>query len=264
MTAQRLDGRQEAEKILSQLKRSVKKLKTKPTLATIIVGQRFDSAVYIRLKTSAAKKIGMRTIAYHLPATTSQNKLERLITRLNKQPSVSGILLQLPLPKKLKTQPAINLISPRKDVDGFHPKQTKVISPTLAGVLQLVKMGKPKRRGAAVILGRHSVLAKQLQQCLHQQGFTVTIISSNWSKWTRRADIIVTMLGRGPKLMANQINNTTVVIDVGIRSAKGKTTGDVDPKVWNVAKAISPVPGGVGPLTVAFVLKNCLILRQKL
>lgn len=262
MMAQRLNGRAAADRLLAQLQRQLRSYGSRPTLATILVGQRYDSALYIRLKIAAAKRIGLKAVEFRLPRTASMAKLKNLIARLNRRRSIHGILLQLPLPSRLNPNHAVLAISPRKDVDGFHPLNSYIVPPPVAAVLKLVDLGRPPQRSHVVILGRTTVFTRQLQDVFTKRGWTANILSKNWSQQTKNANVIVTVLGRGPKLLGSQVRRGAIVIDVGIRHEHGKTVGDVDSSVWSVAKAISPVPGGVGPLTVAYVLINTLKLAK--
>ncbi len=265
MKATRLDGKREAQRLLRTLKRRLARRSRYPTLATILVGQRYDSAVYVRLKVAAAKKVGIQTIQCRLPENTSQRRLERLIDQLNTRRPVTGILLQLPLPSQLNADRAIRTINPRKDVDGFHPDNQAVTPPPVAAVLHFLALVKPKRQARVVILGKKSVFTEQLRSLFIKRGWRVSLVKARWATYTKKADIIVTVLGRGPRLLARQIKGGSIVIDVGIRHQRGKIIGDVDPDVWSKAKAVTPVPGGVGPLTVAYVLMNtCQLAKRRL
>lgn len=257
--AQRLNGKIAADRLLVQLQRQLRRRKP-IRLATIVVGQRYDSSLYVRLKVAAAKRVGIATEQHALPRATSAATLNRLIQRLNRRPSIHGILLQLPLPPGLNPDRAIQAIDPRKDVDGFHPDNAYIIPPPVAAVLKLVDLGHPPRRCRVTILGKVSVYTRQLQSVFERRGWTAEIIAERWSRQTTHSHVIVTALGRGPKLLGRQIKPGAIVVDVGIRHEHGKTVGDVDPSVWSVARAVSPVPGGVGPLTVAYLLINCVKL----
>lgn len=256
MIAQRLDGRQEADRLLRRLRRRVQQLRRPPRLATILVGERYDSSLYVRLKLAAAAKVGIRTEQYRLPATTNQRRLTSLIKRLNQNRAVDGILLQLPLPAHLNADQAVQVIDPRKDVDGFHPDNTYIVPPPVAAVIHFVRLALVRTRANVVILGKRSVFTDQLRQVFTAQHHRVTVVQRGWSAITKRADVIITVLGRGPRLLARHVRRAAVVVDVGIRNIGGHTVGDVTPGVWAKAKAITPVPGGVGPMTVAYVLDN--------
>lgn len=257
MKARILDGRREADRLLKLLGQRIARSKKKLTMATIMVGQRYDSALYIKLKTAAAKKIGIRTRTYTLPINTSQAALHKLIARLNRDRSITGILLQLPLPRHLDTNKIVATIATNKDADGFHvPSLVK--PPTIAAVLRLMKMAKVKSTSSVIILGKKSVFNLGLQNEFVRMGMKVNIITpgNRIPLIVKKADVIITVLGHGPRLSAKNIKFTAVVIDVGIRRQGKRTVGDVDPLVWKKARAISPVPGGVGPLTIYFLLRN--------
>ena len=261
MSATVLDGRREASKILSRLQKQVARHRRPIVLASILVGQRFDSQLYIKLKTKAAERVGIETKHFSRPASTSTAQLLKLIRSLNRDRSVDGILLQLPLPKKINTQTVTTAISLQKDADGFRLGNTKVLPPTIAAVLHLFKMAKPKKNSRVLILGRDSVFTKRLQSELGSRAIIVAGKSSK--RQTQSADIIITARGRGPRLQSSDIKKGVVMIDVGIRRLQGKTVGDVAPSALTKAKAISPVPGGVGPLTVAYLLYNTYRLATK-
>lgn len=252
-----LDGKKEAAKLLGKLKQKVSALHTPITLATILVGRRPDSVLYVKRKQQAAINVGIKVRKYQFPTSISQKKLDSLLERLNRDSHVHGILLQLPLPTHLKTSRTIAMIPPSKDVDGFqdHPR---VVPPTVAAVLHLLRLAKPKQGARAIILGKKSVFTKDLSVQLHNAGSPagVVLVAHKIPMITRKADIIITALGRNPRLTAADIKPGAIVIDVGIRRMADKTVGDADPSVWTKAKAVSPVPGGVGPLTVAYVLYN--------
>lgn len=261
-----LNGRIESVRLLRRLRTKIRAGRRPITLATILVGQRYDSTVYVRLKVKAAADVGIRTEQHHLPERTSQRRLEQLIQRLNRRPGITGILLQLPLPAGLNADHAIAVLDPVKDVDGFHPDNHRVTPPPEAAVLHLLRVAKPKPRSRIVLLGRQSVFTEQLAARLSRQGHRAAIIPpvGRWRMTARSADVVITAVGRGPRLTGRDIKRGAIVIDVGIRHQRGKTVGDAAPSVWTVAKAVSPVPGGIGPLTVAAVLWNTYTLSEHL
>lgn len=259
MAARILDGRREAKKILDALSVKVRRLPRQPLLVTLQVGRRPDATLYLRLKSQAAAKIGIAVEHHHLPASTTQNRLEKLITTLSRRRDVTGILLQLPLPQKLNTDRAIACISPSKDVDGFT-SHAKVLSPTIAGVLHLVALAQPPKISEVVILGHDSVFTTALANQFRQHHVAILSPKDIASPIVKRANIIITASGRGPRLTAKHIRPGAILIDVGIRRHSGKTVGDIETSAQRKSKAYSPVPGGVGPLTVAFVLKNTVSL----
>lgn len=262
MVAYRLDGRAAADRLLQRLRKNLQRRSRPVTLATILVGRRFDSALYVKLKRSAAARVGIRTEAHQLPATVSIKKLLGLIQSLNRRAAINGILLQLPLPSHLHPDLAVAVIDPKKDVDGFHPKNRRVQPPPVAAVLHLLRLAKPRRGDRVVLLGKDSVFNQQLRRVLTKRGFHVTIAAAGRSipPVTKSAGIIITALGRGPQLEAKNIKRGTIIIDVGTRRHGKKVIGDALPSVWTKAKAVSPVPGGVGPLTVAYLLYNTVRL----
>ncbi len=265
-TAVRLDGRQAADRMLAQLKKKVDRTKRPITLATILVGTRYDSALYVKLKQRAAAKVGIRTEAHHLPASTTQSTLEKLIRKLNHRKTITGILLQLPLPKHLNADSAVAAIDQHKDVDGFQPNNSLVVPPPVEAVLKLIALGKSKPKSFAVIVAQQSVFTKQLAIALDHKGFTAAIVEPhrNMRSVTSKADIVISALGTGPRLTAHDLKYGTICIDVGIRQLGKKTVGDFASSAWTKAKAISPVPGGVGPLTISCVLENTYLLMKKL
>lgn len=254
-----LDGRRESKKILAGLKKRIAHLQRQLLLATIQVGQRPDATLYLRLKAKAAHDIGIAVEHHHLPASVTQVKLEQRISALNRRRDVTGILLQLPLPNKIDTDRAVKKISPRKDVDGFTGTN-HVTPPTIAAVLHLIALAKPKKISDVVIIGNDSIFSATLAQHLKFHRISIVNPRSIDSPIVKAADIIITASGRGPRLTAKHIQRGAILIDVGIRQVKGKTGGDIDASAHRKSKAYSPVPGGVGPLTVAFVLKNTVDL----
>ncbi len=261
MTGRVLDGRKEADKILLNLRGTIKRRRLRLRLATIQVGSRPDATLYLRLKAAAAARIGIKTEQHRLPATVSQKKLQNVLVRLNNHRAITGILLQLPLPRHLNADAAVAAIDPEKDVDGFSPA-AKVIPPPIAGVLHLLALAKPKPSSRIVLLGKDSVFTTELARYLKR--YRVAIIDPRFQNSidVKQADVIVTATGRGPRLTATQVKPGVIIIDVGIRHEGGRVVGDAHPSVYKKAKAYSPVPGGVGPLTIAFVLKNTVALGK--
>lgn len=252
-----LDGRKESERILQRLKRTVRAYRRPITLATVVVGERYDSLLYVRLKRLAAARVGIRTEYIHLPASTSDAALQSVIVQLNRRRGIHGILLQLPLPPHLNADAAIAAMDPRKDVDGFHPKNTFVVSPPIAAVERLLRMAKAQASGRVLLIGKTSVFTSQLSARLTKLGYRCTIRRPRQTNISSRTfDCIVTAVGTGAQLTAADIAPGAILIDVGIRKQGKKTVGDVGPSCWKKAAAISPVPGGVGPLTIAYVLVN--------
>lgn len=271
--AQLLKGKEVSARIKSELKTEVEKLKEKgicPGLAVIIVGDDPASQVYVRNKERACEECGIYSEKYELSAKTSQEELLSLIETLNKKNSISGILVQLPVPKHIDEETIINAIAPQKDVDAFHPVNVGKIMVgnydfvpcTPAGVMELIKESGIDVSGKeCVIVGRSNIVGKpQAMLLLHQNG-TVTICHSktkNLEEKTKQADILVAAVGIPNFIKGNMIKEGAVVIDVGInRMENGKLCGDVEfETAEKVAGAITPVPGGVGPMTIAMLMKN--------
>jgi len=273
--AQLLKGKEVSARIKSQLKEEADKLKERginPGLAVIIVGDDPASRVYVNNKKKACEEIGIKSFEYALPAETSEDELLKLIDKLNVSDEVSGILVQLPVPKHIDEQKIINSINPQKDVDAFHPVNVGKIMTgnydfvpcTPAGVMELIKESGIEIAGKdCVIVGRSNIVGKpQAMLLLHQNG-TVTICHSktkDLAEKTKSADILVVAVGIPEFITGDMIKEGAVVIDVGInRIADKKLVGDVHfESAEKVAGAITPVPGGVGPMTIAMLMKNTL------
>ena len=270
-----LDGKSLSAKIKDELKEQTAQLKTEginPALAVIIVGSDPASRVYVNNKKRACEYIGILSEEYALPEETTMNQLLELIDTLNESDKINGILVQLPLPSHLDEKEVINRISPKKDVDAFHPSNVGKIMIgdydflpcTPAGVMELIKLSGIDVCGKnCVVVGRSNIVGKpQAMLLLHANG-TVTICHSrtkNLKEVCRSADILVAAVGRENIITADMVKEGAVVIDVGMnKNAEGKLCGDVDfENVKDVAGAITPVPGGVGPMTIAMLMKNTL------
>jgi methylenetetrahydrofolate dehydrogenase (NADP+)/methenyltetrahydrofolate cyclohydrolase len=271
--AKLLKGKEVSARIKAELRKEVEELKEKginPGLAVIIVGEDPASQVYVRNKERACEECGIYSEKYALPAETTQEELLGLIDKLNKQENISGILVQLPVPKHIDEETIINAIDPKKDVDAFHPINVGKIMVgnydfvpcTPAGVMELIKESGIDVCGKeCVIVGRSNIVGKpQAMLLLHQNG-TVTICHSrtqNLAEKTKQADILVAAVGIPNFIKGDMIKEGAVVIDVGInRLDNGKLCGDVEfETAEKVAGAITPVPGGVGPMTIAMLMKN--------
>ena len=280
MAAQIIDGRAIAERLRQQVTAEVARLcqthGVTPGLAVVLVGEDPASQVYVRTKAKHARDAGMISIEHRLATETSLDTLLRLIAELNQRTDVHGILVQLPLPAHIETAKVIEAIAPAKDVDGFHPINVgrlatgaKAMAPcTPTGCLMLAKSVRPDLAGLeAVVIGRSSIVGKPMAQLLLKENCTPTVAHShtrNLAAVVRRADLVVAAVGRPELVKADWIKPGAIVIDVGIQrlaDANGKTrlVGDVEfAEVAAVAGAITPVPGGVGPMTVACLLKNTL------
>ncbi len=275
-----IDGKLFAEGLRAKLAKQVAAVKEKhgfvPGLAVVLVGEDPASKVYVRNKGEQTKTAGMASFEHKLPDTTSQAELLALIDTLNKDPKVNGILCQLPVPKQIDPQAIIDAIDPDKDVDGFHVVNAgrlatggKGLVPcTPYGCLLLLKDRLGDLAGKhAVVIGRSNIVGKPMAQLLLNESCTVTIAHSKTKDLpgeVRRADIVVAAVGRPEMVKGDWIKEGAVVIDVGInrieKDGKGKLVGDVDyASCYPKASAITPVPGGVGPMTIALLLNNTLI-----
>ena len=270
-----IDGKAISAQIKDELKEQVAKLKKKGIsvcLAVIQVGNDPASSVYVGNKKKACAYIGIESLAYELPEETTQDELLDLIAELNGRVDVDGILVQLPLPAHINEDAVIDAIDPAKDVDGFHPQSVGAlcigrpgfVSCTPAGIIQLLKRSGIEIAGKeCVIVGRSNIVGKPMALLLLRENGTVTVTHSktvNLKDVTKRADILVAAIGKPKFITKDYVKKGAVVIDVGIhRNEVGKLCGDVDYQdVEPVAGAITPVPGGVGPMTIAMLMFNCV------
>lgn len=273
--AQVIDGKAISAQIKEELKQEVARLKeqgTEVTLAVIQVGADPASTVYVGNKKKACEYTGIRSLAYELPEETTQEELLALIGDLNGRRDVNGILVQLPLPEQIDEDTVIRAIDPRKDVDGFHPQNVGAlcigepgfVSCTPAGIIELLKRSGIAMDGKeCVVVGRSNIVGKPMSLLMLRENATVTVAHSHTkdlAKITGRADILIVAVGRPKMITADYVKEGAVVIDVGIHRMEGKKLcGDVDYE--NVApkcSAITPVPGGVGPMTIAMLMHNCV------
>ncbi|MCR5670385.1 MAG: bifunctional methylenetetrahydrofolate dehydrogenase/methenyltetrahydrofolate cyclohydrolase FolD [Butyrivibrio sp.] len=277
MSATIIDGKLISGQIKDELKEKTAALKAEGievTLAVILVGEDPASQVYVRNKKKACEYIGYRSLSYELPETTSQKELLELIDKLNNDDTVDGILVQMPLPGHINEKAVIDAISPDKDVDGFHPMNVGAlcigeegfVSCTPAGVIQLLKRGcegKIELSGKeCVIVGRSNIVGKPMALLMLRENATVTVAHSrtkNLEEVCKRADILIAAVGKAGMITKDHVKPGAVVIDVGInRNEDGKLCGDVKyDEVSKIAGAITPVPGGVGPMTIAMLMNNC-------
>lgn len=279
MSAKILDGKQIAKDYRQGLQDEVEVLKQKgytPKLSVILVGNDGASQSYVRSKKKAAEKIGMISEVIHLEEDTSEEDVLKELERLNNDESVSGILVQVPLPKQVDEQKVLDAIDPDKDVDGFHPinigrlylDQAKLVPCTPLGVMELLKHADIDLEGKnAVVIGRSHIVGQPVSKLLIQQNATVTVLhsrSQNVHEHLKNADIIVSAVGRPGMVKKEDVKEGAVVIDVGnTPDENGKLKGDVEyDEVSEVAGAITPVPGGVGPMTITMVLNNTLIAEK--
>ncbi len=270
-----IDGKKISQTIKDELKEKVAEYKqngVEIALAVILVGNDPASSVYVGNKKKACEYIGIRSLSYELPEETSEEELLTLIDTLNKDDSVNGILVQLPLPKHIEEKKVIRAISPKKDVDGFHPENVGAlligepgyVSCTPAGIIELLRRSNVEIEGKeCVVIGRSNIVGKPMGVLLLRENGTVTVTHSrtkDLKEVCKRADILVVAIGKPMMITADYVKEGAVVIDVGIhRKEDGKLCGDVDfSSVEPVAGAITPVPGGVGPMTIAMLMKNCV------
>lgn len=273
--AKLIDGKKISGEIKDELKEKVAQLKEKGvevTLAVIQVGNDPASTVYVGNKKKACAYIGINSLAYELPEETTQEELLNLVRQLNDREDVNGILVQLPLPAHIDEDTVIRTIAPEKDVDGFHPQsvgllsigQKGFVSCTPAGIIQLLKRSGIEIDGKeCVVVGRSNIVGKPMVMLLIRENGTVTVCHSHTrdlKEVTRRADILVVAIGKRQFITADYVKEGATVIDVGMhRKEDGKLCGDVDfDSVEPVAGAITPVPGGVGPMTIAMLMNNCV------
>tara|TARA_B100000029_G_scaffold383086_1_gene378508 strand:+ start:4798 stop:5688 length:891 start_codon:yes stop_codon:yes gene_type:complete len=283
-----IKGKEIAQNLRNDLKKEIYNLKKtigkSPGLAVVQVGNVAASSVYVKAKTNSAKEVGIDVIDHHLPEKTTQNELLKIVEKLNKQNNVNGILVQLPLPKHINEQVILDSIHPDKDADGFHPlnvgklsiashNDEKLLVPcTPFGCLIMLKgLGVNLTGKNAVVIGRSNIVGKPMAQLLLKESCTVTIAHSKTKdieNICKKADIIIAAIGKPEIVKGNWIKKDAIVIDVGINrievevagEIKNKLVGDVDFKeVSQVSSAITPVPGGVGPMTIACLLRNTTI-----
>lgn len=270
-----LSGKEVSKRIKDELKNENAELKNKGIhagLAVVLVGDDPASKVYVNNKKKACEEIGIYSEEHLLPADTAESELLALIDRLNKNPKISGILVQLPLPEGLDEEKVINRIDPKKDVDAFHPINVgkimignyDFVPCTPAGIMELIKESGIDICGReCVVVGRSNIVGKPMSMLLLHANGTVTVCHSrtkNLAEKTKNADILVAAVGIPNFITGDMIKEGAVVIDVGInRLENGKLTGDVDfESAVEKASAITPVPGGVGPMTIAMLMKNTL------
>ncbi|PKW29682.1 bifunctional 5,10-methylenetetrahydrofolate dehydrogenase/5,10-methenyltetrahydrofolate cyclohydrolase [Flavobacterium lindanitolerans] len=287
---QLLDGKKVSDDIKNEITAEVQKMKEKgekvPHLAAVIVGNDGASLTYVGSKVKACERVGFESTLVKMPSTTSETELLKKIQQLNEDDNIDGFIVQLPLPDQIDTQKVLMAIDPKKDVDGFHPENfgkmaldmSTFIPATPFGILELLERYGVETKGKhTVVIGRSHIVGRPMSILMGRKGFpgnsTVTLTHSytkNIAQITTQADIIITALGVPNYLKAEMVKDDAVVIDVGITrvsddSEKGyRITGDVDFEfVSKKASFITPVPGGVGPMTIAMLLKNTLLAREQ-
>ena len=275
--AVRIDGKALAQTVKARVRAEGSKLPRQPGLAVILVGDDPASKVYVSGKEKDCGECGIRSFSHRLPADTKQEELVRLVGELNDNPLVDGILCQLPLPKGLDEEAVIHAIAPDKDVDCFHPVnvgrmsigEASFLPCTPAGVMEMLRAYDISVRGKnCVVLGRSNIVGKPMAMLLTQADGTVTVCHSrteDLAAHTRRADILVSAIGKAGFVTADMVKDGAVVIDVAMnRSESGKLFGDVDfAAVEPKASYITPVPGGVGPMTRAMLMENILTAAKR-
>lgn len=278
MAAQMLDGKAAAAELRGEIAQRVACLRKKgitPGLAVILVGEDPASEVYVRNKSVGCDQVGIHSVTIRLPASTTQAELEKLIARLNADNVIHGILVQLPLPSHLDEAAVLAAIAPEKDVDGFHIANAGrmfnglpgVAACTPKGAMALIRRSGMDLRGKeAVVIGRSNIVGKPMAMLLLGQDCTVTICHSrteHLAEHTRRADILVAAVGKPGLIKKDMVKPGALVVDVGINRVNGKIVGDVMPDVAEVAGWMTPVPGGVGKMTIAMLLQNTLEAAEK-
>lgn len=268
-----LDGKKVSNQIYTELKNKIDNEKIKAKLAVIHIGDDEPSKIYIRNKNKVCKQLGIDFVEYKFESSITENELISLITKLNKDSSISGILLQNPLPSTIDAKNVFNIINPKKDVDGFNPinigklviGDPLFIPCTPNGIIKLLEYYNINIEGKkVVILGRSNIVGKPLVQCLLNKNATITICHSktqNLKSETKQADILISAVGKPKFIKQDWIKKDTIIIDVGInRDSNGEICGDIDfDNVKEKASYITPVPGGIGPMTIAMLMQNTII-----
>ena len=279
MAAQLLDGKAMSEELRAEIARRVAALKERgvtPGLAVILVGDDPASQIYVRNKGIGCEKTGMHSVTIRMPEDTTQQALEEQIRALNADPAIHGILVQLPLPPHLDEAAALAAIAPEKDVDGFHVQNAGrllcglpgVVACTPKGAMEMIRRTGVSLSGKeAVVVGRSNIVGKPMAMLLLQANCTVTMCHSrtaDLASHTRRADILVAAVGKPGFITADMVKPGAIVIDVGINRVDGRVVGDVDfERVKDVAGWITPVPGGVGRMTITMLLQNTLEAAER-
>lgn len=280
MSARIIDGKAVAAAVLDEVGARVRHCEQAgihPALAVVLVGDDPASQVYVRNKSKRAAEVGIATVDHRLPASTTTAELLRLVTELNADPAIHGILVQLPLPQGIDEDAVLLAIDPEKDVDGFHPENLgrlmigdpRFVACTPQGCMLLLEHGGVTLRGAdALVIGRSTIVGKPVAQLLLAADATVTVAHSrtvDLAQRVGRADVVIAAVGRPKMIPGEWIKPGAAVIDVGInRDEAGKLCGDVDfASAKEVAGAITPVPGGVGPMTIACLLRNVVLAAER-
>ncbi|MBU0627659.1 MAG: bifunctional methylenetetrahydrofolate dehydrogenase/methenyltetrahydrofolate cyclohydrolase FolD [Nanoarchaeota archaeon] len=279
MTAKIIDGRKVADGLLNNLKKKVSRLKSKPGLAVVLVGNNPASQVYVNMKEKKCADIGFYSKKIILPENTTEEQLLKTIDDLNQDSKIHGMLVQLPLPKHIDEQLIIDSILPHKDADGFNPinmgnlfiGKNIIVPATPKGVIKLIESTGIKLEGKhAVVVGRSNIVGKPIAMLLQQKNCTVTMCHSRTKpleEYTKQADILVVAIGKARAITKDMVKKGAIVIDVGTNKVFDKLVGDVDfDSVKEVAGYITPVPKGVGPMTIACLMENtleCMELQKR-
>jgi len=271
MVAKIIDGTKIASKFLNRINKKIRESKVKPGLAIVLVGKNPASEIYVNFKEKKAKEVGLYFERYNLNENTSQNELLKIIDELNQNKKIHGMIVQLPLPKQIDENLIIGSILPHKDADGFTPlnlgnlvnDDNRMLPATARACLELIKStGQTIAGKNAVIVGRSTIVGKPTALLLLQENATVTLCHSktkNLKEHTKNADILVVACGKAKMIKKDMVKSGAIVIDVGINRVFGELVGDVDfDNIKEVAGYITPVPGGVGPMTIAMLLDNTL------
>lgn len=281
MSAKILDGKKIAFEIKEELKDEILRLKKKgiiPGLAVVLVGNDQASQVYVNSKKKACEEIGIYSQILKMSENADQKELQEIIKRLNSDEKIHGILVQLPLPKHINEEKIIESINSKKDVDCFHPENVgklsigagKLMPCTPAGIIEMLKRYNIKITGKeCVVVGRSNIVGKPMAMMLLNNNGTITIAHSktiNLTEVAKRADILISAVGKAGLITKNMVKKGAVVVDVGMnRTESGKLVGDVDFEgIKEIASMITPVPGGVGPMTIAMLMKNTVLAAKKI
>lgn len=263
-----LKGKRIADKILKDLKGRIKKEKTKPALAVVLVGDDKASRIYVNLKKKAAKKIGINFQLNEFPKNSDEKGIIKKIKELNADKKISGIIVQLPLPKKLNTQKIINTIDPKKDADGFSAK-SKIDPVFPKAIVEMIKSAKKDLKGRkGMVIANSEMFGKIMAEALRKIGLQAEYVlgkdAKKYAYCLRRSNVVVTAMGKPQSLKGNMFKDGAIIIDGGIAKRGKKVFGDVDVKsIQDKNIFLSPVPGGVGPVTIACLLENVYLLAKK-
>ncbi len=266
MSAQRIDGKKLAADIRMKVATDVALLEVSPGLGVVLVGDDEASHLYVNLKEKACADAGICFERHHLPATATQEEVLAVVQKLNARPDIDAILVQLPLPDHIDEDTVIMAMDPAKDVDGFHPRTT--VTPGLAaGILTLITSTNATRPGmTALVIANSDVFYRPLAKALVEAEFAPTFRkpdAPDLEEAAKESDILIVAVGRASFVERRMVKPGAIIIDVGTNRVDGKIVGDVALDVWDIAGHISPVPGGVGPMTVAMLLANVLTLAER-